>query len=91
MLENFGLKPHFQHPKPRDKPMPRHVTSGNARGNARRARIRSRVEHVVAAQKRRFALVICTVGKPRATAQLALADLACNSTRFLWLETRQAA
>lgn len=38
--------------------MPRHV----ARGNARRARVRSRVEHVFAAQKRRFDLVIRTVG-----------------------------
>jgi hypothetical protein len=67
--------------------MPRHV----ARGNARRARIRSRVEHVFAAQKCRFALVIRTVGKARATAKLALANLAYNFTRFLWLETRQAA
>jgi IS5 family transposase len=87
MLEKHGLKPQFQRPKPGGKPMPRHV----ARGNARRARIRSRVEHVFAAQKCRFALVIRTVGKARATARLALANLACNFTRFLWLETRQPA
>jgi IS5 family transposase len=87
MLETRGLKPQFQRPKPRGKPMPRHV----ARGNARRARIRSRVEHVFAAQKRRFDLVIRTVGKARATAKLALANLAYNFTRFLWLETRNAA
>ncbi|HYR29233.1 MAG TPA: transposase, partial [Thermoanaerobaculia bacterium] len=59
MLETRGLKPQFQRRKPRGKPMPRHIS----RGNARRARIRSRVEHVFAAQKRRFALVIRTVGK----------------------------
>ena len=41
--------------------MPRHV----ARGNAKRARIRSHVEHVFAAQKCRFALLIRTVGKAR--------------------------
>ena len=82
-----GLKPQFQRPKPRGKPMPRHV----ARGNAKRARIRSHVEHVFAAQKCRFALLIRTVGKARATAKLALANLAYNFTRFLWLETRQAA
>ncbi|WP_333834250.1 transposase, partial [Rubrimonas sp.] len=87
MLEKRGLKPQFQRPKPRGKPMPRHV----ARGNARRARIRSRVEHVFAAQKCRFALMIRTVGKARATAKLALANLAYNFTRFLWLENRQAA
>jgi IS5 family transposase len=87
MLQKRGLKPQFQRPKPRGKPMPRHV----ARGNAKRARIRSRVEHVFAAQKCRFALMIRTVGKARATAKLALANLAYNFTRFLWLETRQAA
>ena len=87
MLERRGLKPEFQRAKPRGKPMPRHI----ARGNARRARIRSRVEHVFAAQKRRFDLVIRTVGKARATAKLALANLAYNFTRFLWLETRNAA
>jgi IS5 family transposase len=87
MLEKRGLKPQFQRPKPRGKPMPRHV----ARGNARRTRFRSRVEHVFAAQKCRFALVIRTVGQARATAKLALANLAYNFNRFLWLEIRQAA
>jgi hypothetical protein len=67
--------------------MPRHV----ARGNARRARIRARVEHVFAAQKRRFALVIRTVGRARATAKLAMANLAYNFTRLAWLEARAAA
>jgi transposase, IS5 family len=87
LLARRGLKPAFQRPKPRGKPMPRHI----ARGNARRARIRSRVEHVFAAQKRRFDLVIRTVGKARASAKLALANLAYNFTRLAWLETRSAA
>ena len=87
MLERRGLKPEFQRAKPRGKPMPRHI----ARGNARRARIRSRVEHVFGAQKRRFDLVIRTVGKARATAKLALANLAYNFTRLAWLQTRAAA
>jgi IS5 family transposase len=87
MLERRGLKPEFQRAKPRGKPMPRHI----ARGNARRARIRSRVEHVFAAQKRRFDLVIRTIGKARATAKLALANLAYNFTRLAWLQTRAAA
>jgi hypothetical protein len=39
------------------------------------------------AQKRRFDLVIRTVGKARATAKLALANL----TRLAWMEARAAA
>ena len=66
------------------KPMPHHV----ARGNARRARLRARVEHAFAAQKRRFALVIRTVGKARATAKLALANLAYNFARLAWPQGR---
>jgi IS5 family transposase len=87
LLERRGLVPRFQRAKPRGKPMPRHI----ARGNARRARIRSRVEHVFAAQKRRLGLVIRTVGLDRATAKLALANLAHNFTRLAWLQSRAAA
>ena len=87
MLERRGRKPEFQRAKPRGKPMPRHI----ARGNARRARIRACVEHVFAAQKRRFDLVIRTVGLARAAAKLALANLAYNFTRLAWLQTRTAA
>ena len=87
MLERRGLRPEFQRAKPRGKPMPRPI----ARGNARRARIRASVEHVFAAQKRRFGLVIRTIGKVRATAKLALANLAYNFTRLAWLHTRAAA
>jgi hypothetical protein len=57
------------------------------RGNARRARIRSRVEPVFAAQKRRFDRVIRTIGKAPAAAKLALANLAYNCTRLACLVT----
>jgi transposase, IS5 family len=86
LLERRGLTPEFQRARPRGKPMPRHV----ARGNAARARIRSRVEHVFAAQKHRFELIIRTVGQARAKAKLALANLAYNFTRLAWLESRAA-
>ena len=46
LLERRGLRPQFQRRKPRGKPMPAHI----ARGNATRARVRSRVEHVFAAR-----------------------------------------
>ena len=68
LLDRRGLKPEFQRAKPRRRPMPRHVARG------RRARVPAKVEHVFAAQKHR--LVIRTVGLARATAKLALANLA---------------
>ena len=84
MLERRGLTPELQRPKPRGRPMPEPIR----RANAARSRIRSAVEHVFAAQKRRLHLVIRTIGKARATAKLALANLAYNLTRLAWLEQR---
>jgi hypothetical protein len=66
--------------------MPAHV----ARGNARRGRIRARVEHVFAQQKRRLGLVIRTVGLDRATTKITLANLACNIRRLTWPDGRGA-
>jgi IS5 family transposase len=81
LLGKRGLKPEFQHKKPRGKRMPPNIV----RGNATRARIRSRVEHVFAAQKCRIGIVIRTVGIARAKAKLGLANLAYNFTRLVWL------
>ncbi len=64
--------------------MPSHI----ARGNATRARVRSRVEHVFAAQKRRMGLLVRTIGLARATAKLTLANLAYNLSRLVWIEGR---
>ena len=66
--------------------MPAHIW----RGNASRARVRARVEHVFAAQKRRFGLVIRTVGLARVTAKLALANHVYNFRRLAWIETGAA-
>jgi IS5 family transposase len=81
LLERRGLVPQFQRAKPRGKPMPRRIARGNA------SRIRSRVEPVFAAQMYRFDLVIRTIGKARATAKLALANLAYNFTRLPGIES----
>jgi IS5 family transposase len=86
LLDRRGLVPEFQRRKPRGKPMPAHIR----RGNTTRARVRARVEHVFAAEKRRLHLVIRTIGQARATAKITLANLAYNFTRLAWL-TRQAA
>lgn len=87
LLDRRGLTPEFQRPKPRGKPMPAHI----ARGNATRGRVRARVEHVFAAQKRRFDLVIRTIGLARATAKITLANLAYNFKRLVWHQGRTAA
>ena len=86
LLDRRGLVPQFQRAKPRGRPMPPNI----ARGNAARARVRAKVEHVFATQKRRFGLVIRTVGLARATAKLTLANLAYNLRRLAWIETRPA-
>jgi transposase, IS5 family len=86
LLDRRGLKPQFQRKKPRGKKMPAHI----ARGNATRARVRSRVEHVFAAQKCRLGLLVRTVGMMRARVKIGLANLAYNFTRLAWLQGRPA-
>jgi IS5 family transposase len=87
LLERRGLRPQFQRKKPRGKKMPAHIT----RGNATRARVRSRVEHVFAAQKCRLGLIVRTIGMTRARVKIGLANLAYNFTRLAWLDRRTAA
>jgi transposase, IS5 family len=86
LLVARGMTERLQRPKPRGRPMPKHVR----RGNATRAKVRARVEHVFAAQKRRLGLVVRTVGKARASAKLGLANLVTNMLRFVWFEARPA-
>ena len=64
--------------------MPAHI----ARGNAARARVRSRVEHVFAAEKRGMSLVVRCIGLARATARITLANLAYNMRRLAWIAGR---
>ena len=81
LLARRGLAPQFQRAKPRGKPMPTHI----ARGNATRARVRSRVEPVFATEKRRMGLVVRTIGLVRAIAKITLANLAYNMRRLAWI------
>jgi transposase, IS5 family len=80
LLDRRRLVAQFQRVKPRGRPMSPHI----ARGNATRAQVRARVEHVFAAQKHRMGLVIRTVGQLRAAAKIALANLTYN---MCWMET----
>jgi IS5 family transposase len=84
LLDRRGLTPRFQRAKPRGRPMPNHIV----RGNATRARVRSVVEHVFAAEKRRMGLVVRCVGLVRATARITLANLAYNTRRLAWIDGR---
>jgi hypothetical protein len=86
LLDKRGLVAQFQRVKPRGKPMPPHI----ARGNATRARVRSRVEHVLAAEKWRMGLVVRTVRLMRATAKITLANLAYAMRRLAWIDARLA-
>jgi IS5 family transposase len=52
--------------------------------------VRSRVEHVFAAQKCRLRLVVRTVGMIRYRVKIGLANLAYNFTRMAWLNGRTA-
>ena len=58
--------------------MPAHVR----RGNATRAKVRAKVEHVFAAQKRRLGLIVRTIGLARATTKITLANLTYNMRRL---------
>jgi transposase, IS5 family len=86
LLERRGLRPQFQRKKPKGKKMPPHI----ARGTATRARVRSQVEHVFAAQKCRLGLIIRPVGMVRARIKIGLANLAYNFSRLAWLSGRAA-
>jgi IS5 family transposase len=83
-LERRGLRPAFQRATPRGKPMPAHIS----RGNATRERVRSLVEHVFATEKRRMGLIVRSIGLARATAGITLANLAYTMRRLVWIEGR---
>lgn len=72
--------------KPRGKPLPRNV----ARANTRKSAVRAPVEHPFTYQKGAMRLVIRTIGIARAEATVTLANMACNMTRWCWLDRKAA-
>jgi transposase, IS5 family len=64
------------------------LTVQQARANAARSKVRSRVEHVFAELKDRMKLFVRTVGLGRAKAKIGLANLAYNMKRLIWLNNR---
>lgn len=70
---------HFR--KPQGKPWPQEWRQSNRE----KSPIRARVEHVFAVQKDKMALFIRTIGLPRATTKIGLANLAYNIQRLIFL------
>ncbi|ETC98204.1 transposase [Asaia sp. SF2.1] len=66
--------------------MPRHIQ----RSNAGKSVIRSRVEYIFADQKSQMGLFTRTVGIPRATMRIGLANIVYNMRRVLFLERLNA-
>ena len=69
------------------RPPRRGLSEQQAKANASRARIRSGIEHVFAAQKHRMALFVRTIGIGREQVKIGMANLAYNFTRLAWLST----
>lgn len=86
VLERCGLHERLQF----RRPPRRGLSEPQAKANAARARIRSGIEHVFAAQKHRMALFVRTIGMARARVKIGMANLAYNFTRLVWLSTRTA-
>jgi hypothetical protein len=78
---DFVSQVHFR--KPQDKAWPEEWRQSNRE----RSPIRAKVEHVFAVQKDKMALFIRTIGLPRATTKIGLANLTYNIKRLIYLET----
>lgn len=61
-----------------------------AKANAKKSKVRARVEHVFAHQKDHMNLCVRSVGIKRATATVTMANIAYNLGRWRWWNTRIA-
>ena len=77
-LNKNGFVSHIHRKKPKGRAM--HETM--RRANNAKSKIRSRVEHVFAAQKDRMGLFIRTIGIARATTKIGMANLVYNIKRL---------
>ena len=75
----------FCQPHPSQEAEGPYHARGDAAGQQREIRIRSRVEHVFAEQKERMDLFIRTIGIARATIKIGLANLVYNIKRLIFL------
>ena len=87
MLARRGFVPRIHRKKPKGKPMPERTRIANAK----KSKVRTRVEHVFAHQKGPMGLVVRTIGLAQARVKIGLANLAYNLRRLVWLWTKYAA
>jgi len=85
-LADRGKVSRIHRRKPSGKPMPKRT----AKANAKKSKIRARVEHVFAHQKERMKIFIRSIGLERAEATITMANIAYNLGRWRWWETRTA-
>jgi IS5 family transposase len=85
-LADRGKVSRIHRRKPAGKPLPKRT----ARANAKKSKVRARVEHVFAHQKDRMGLFIRSIGLKRAEATVAMANIAYNLGRWRWWQTRTA-
>ena len=86
-MEKNGFVSRIHRKKPKGKPMPDAIR----RANNVKSKIRSRVEHVFAAQKDRMDLFVRTIGIARATTKIGMANLVYNIKRLMFLHRTAAA
>ncbi len=86
-MEKNGFVSRIHRKKAKGKPIPEAVR----RANNAKSKVRSRVEHVFAAQKDRMDLFVRTIGIARATTKIGMANLVYNIKRLLFLQRTAAA
>ena len=85
-LVKAGKVSRIHQKKPKGKPM----AERTRKANARKSKVRARVEHVFVEQKDRMGLFIRTIGIDRAEAAITLANMAYNMKRWCWLNRQSA-
>jgi IS5 family transposase len=83
-MQKNGFVSRVHRKKPKGKPMP----DATRRANAEKSKVRSRVEHVFAAQKDRMGLFVRTIGIARTRVKIGMANLVYNFKRLVfWRKT----
>jgi IS5 family transposase len=85
-LANRGKVSRIHRKKPAGRSMPKRT----ARANAKKSKVRARIEHVFAHQKERMGLFIRCIGKRRAEATVSMANISYNLGRWRWWASRIA-
>jgi transposase, IS5 family len=65
------------------------MSPAESKANARRSELRSAVKHVLARQKDKIKLLVCTIGTTRATLKIGIANIAYSMLRYVWQDRRQ--